>query len=251
MSQPIDTPQVAPGGAGETAVRPPLLPVERLNALAQGVVADAAGAIVSAHVAFDELTVVVSPPRIVELLTTLRDNANYRFVQLIDLCGADYPERDRRFDVVYHLLSLKLNARIRVKILTDEDTPVPSVTSVFPNADWYEREAFDMFGIFFDGHPDLRRILTDYGFHGHPLRKDFPMTGYTEVRYDEALKRVVYEPVKLPQEFRAFDFLSPWEGDHLNKPGTGYAYVLPGDERGDTPDAKPPVIDRDEKVSHG
>ena len=209
-----------------------------LDALAQGIVADAAGAVVSAHMAYGEITLVATASRIVDVLTTLRDNPSYGFVQLIDLCGADYPDRDRRFDVVYHLLSLKLNARVRIKIMTDEDTPVPSVTAVFPNADWYEREAFDMFGIFFDGHPDLRRILTDYGFHGHPLRKDFPMTGYVEVRYDEALKRVVYEPVKLNQEFRAFDFLSPWEGDATSPPGTGYRYVLPGDEKGDTPDVK-------------
>lgn len=238
MSESVDTPQVRAGGVVGGGVRPPLAPVEQLNALAQGLIADGAGAIVSAHVAFDELTLVAEARRIPEVLTTLRDNANYRFIQLIDLCGADYPERARRFDVVYHLLSLKLNARVRVKIMTDEDTPVPSVTSVFSNADWYEREAFDLFGIFFDGHPDLRRLLTDYGFHGHPLRKDFPMTGYVEVRYDEALKRVVYEPVKLPQEFRQFDFLSPWEGDHMNQAGTGYKYVLPGDERGDTPDQK-------------
>ena len=188
--------------------------------------------------AFGELTIVAPAQRIVELLTTLRDSAAFQLHQLIDLCGADYPERTRRFDVVYHLLSYTKNARVRVKVETDEDTPVPSVVSVFPNADWYEREAFDMFGIFFEGHPDLRRILTDYGFHGHPLRKDFPMTGYVEVRYDDALKRVVYEPVKLPQEFRQFDFLSPWEGDPTNKPGTGYPYILPGDEKGSTPDAK-------------
>ena len=211
---------------------------ERLQELAQGVLADSAGAAVSAHVAFDELTIVAPAQRIVELLTMLRDSPKYELHQLIDLCGADYPERRRRFDVVYHLLSYTKNMRLRIKIETDEDTPVPSITGVFCNADWYEREAFDMFGIFFDGHPDLRRILTDYGFHGHPLRKDFPMTGYTEVRYDEALKRVVYEPVKLAQEFRQFDFLSPWEGDHLNKPGTGYPYILPGDEKGSTPDAK-------------
>jgi NADH-quinone oxidoreductase subunit C len=217
---------------------PAVPPGEGLAALAQAIVADAAGAVVSAHVAFGELTLVAAPARIVELLTTLRDNRNYRFVQLIDLCAADYPDRERRFDVVYHLLSLKLNGRIRIKVMTDEETPVPSVIPVFPNADWYEREAFDMYGVTFDGHPDLRRILTDYGFHGHPLRKDFPMTGYLEVRYDEALKRVVYEPVKLQQEFRQFDFLSPWEGDHMNKPGTGYTYVVPGDVRGDTPDVK-------------
>ncbi len=216
----------------------PATPSDALATLGQALLADSAGAAVSAHVAFGELTIVAQASRIVELLTTLRDNANYRFIQLIDLCACDYPERERRFDVVYHLLSLKLNGRVRIKVMTDEDTPVPSVVSVFPNADWYEREAFDMYGVFFDGHPDLRRILTDYGFHGHPLRKDFPMTGYVEVRYDEALKRVVYEPVKLPQEFRNFDFLSPWEGDHMNKPGTGYTYVLPGDEKGDTPDVK-------------
>ena len=202
------------------------------------ILADAAGSAVSAHVAFGELTLVAPAQKIVELLTLLRDSPRFQMQQLIDLCGADYPERERRFDVVYHLLSYTKNVRLRVKVQTDEDTPVPSVTSVFINADWYEREAFDMFGIFFEGHPDLRRILTDYGFHGHPLRKDFPMTGYTEVRYDEALKRVVYEPVKLAAEFRQFDFLSPWEGDRTNQPGTGYPYILPGDDRGDTPDQK-------------
>ena len=218
-----------------TDVVPQLTPaqqaVEALQTLGQSLLADGAGAAVSAHVQFGELTLHAQANRIVELLTTLRDNPDYRFRQLIDLCGVDYPEREQRFDVVYHLLSIKQNVRVRVKIRTDEDTAVPSVTSVFPNADWYEREAFDMYGVFFDGHPDLRRILTDYGFHGHPLRKDFPMTGYVEVRYDEALKRVVYEPVKLPQEYRNFDFLSPWEGDRANLPGTGYVYGLPGDEK--------------------
>jgi NADH-quinone oxidoreductase subunit C len=150
----------------------------------------------------------------------------------VDICGVDYPERERRFDVVYHLLSLTKNHRIRVKVQTDEDTPVASVVPVYPAADWFEREAFDMYGIFFENHPDLRRLLTDYGFHGYPLRKDFPMTGYVETRYDDELKRVVYEPVKLTQEFRQFDFLSPWEGDRMNKPGIGYEYVtLPGDEK--------------------
>ncbi len=211
---------------------------DRLRELGLAILADAPGLAVSAHVAFGELTLAAPAQKIVELLTRLRDNPNYGFSLLVDLCGADYPERTRRFDVVYHLLSLTKNARVRIKVETDEDTPVPSVTSVFANADWYEREAFDMFGVFFDGHPDLRRILTDYGFHGHPLRKDFPMTGYVEVRYDEALKRVVYEPVKLAQEFRRFDFLSPWEGDRTNQPGTGYPYILPGDEKGSTPDAK-------------
>ena len=205
--------------------------IEKLGALGQAIVADGAGAALEARVEFGELNIRVSANRIIDFLTTLRDNKNYRFTQLIDLCAADYPERDQRFDVVYHLLSMTKNVRVRVTIRTDEDTPVPSVTPVFECADWYEREAFDMFGVFFDGHPDLRRILTDYGFHGHPLRKDFPMTGYVEVRYDEALKRVVYEPVKLAQEYRSFDFLSPWEGDHLNKPGTGYVYGLPGDEK--------------------
>ena len=211
---------------------------ERLADLGRAIVADSAGAAVSWHVTFGDLTIVAAAPRIVELLTTLRDSRAFELHQLIDLCGADYPERKRRFDVVYHLLSYTKNARVRIKIETDEDTPVPSVVDVFPNADWYEREAFDMFGIFFEGHPDLRRILTDYGFHGHPLRKDFPMTGYVEVRYDDALKRVVYEPTKLQQEFRMFDFLSPWEGDRTNMPGTGYPYILPGDEKGSTPDQK-------------
>ncbi len=211
---------------------------ERLAELGRAILADSAGAAVSWHVAYGELTIFAPAQRIAELLATLRDSRRFEFQQLIDLCGADYPERTRRFDVVYHLLSYTKNARVRVKVETDEDTPVPTVTNVFSNADWYEREAFDMFGIFFDGHPDLRRILTDYGFHGHPLRKDFPMTGHTEVRYDEALKRVVYEPVKLAAEFRQFDFLSPWEGDRTNQPGTGYPYILPGDEKGSTPDQK-------------
>jgi NADH-quinone oxidoreductase subunit C len=141
---------------------------------------------------------------------------------LIDICGVDYPEREQRFEVVYHLLSPRENQRIRVKCETDEKTPVPSVVAVFPAANWFEREAYDMYGIMFSGHPDLRRILTDYGFQGFPLRKDFPLTGYVEVRYDDAQKRVVYEPVKLTQEFRSFDFMSPWEGTD---------YVLPGDEK--------------------
>jgi NADH-quinone oxidoreductase subunit C len=156
----------------------------------------------------------------------LREHPELKFQQLIDLCGADYPERAHRFDVVYHLLSLTHNRRVRIKVQTDESSAVPTVTGVYPCADWYEREAFDMFGIFFDGHPDLRRLLTDYGFQGYPLRKDFPMTGYVEVRYDDEQKRVVYEPVKIT-EFRAFDFLSPWEGAQ---------YVLPGDEK--APDQK-------------
>jgi NADH-quinone oxidoreductase subunit C len=145
-----------------------------------------------------------------------------KFVSIIDITAADYPGRDKRFDVVYHLLSPSLNQRIRVKVETDEDTAVPSAVGVFPGANWFERETYDMYGVLFSGHPDLRRLLTDYGFEGHPLRKDFPVTGFVEVRYDDEQKRVVYEPVKLRQEFRDFDFLSPWEGTD---------YVLPGDEK--------------------
>jgi NADH-quinone oxidoreductase subunit C len=193
--------------------------VSDLEALGQQAVVDGVGAIAGAHLAYGELTLTAPAHRIVEALTQLRDK--FGFEQLIDLCGVDYPDRARRFDVVYHLLSLTRNVRVRVKIETDEDTPVPTITDVYPCADWYEREAFDMYGIFFEGHPDLRRILTDYGFHGHPLRKDFPMTGYVELRYDDELKRVVYEPVKAV-EFRNWDFLSPWEGAD---------YVLPGDEK--------------------
>jgi len=195
-----------------------------LGDLGQSIVANSAGAILSYDVAFGELTVNAQLNRIVEALTQLRDHPDCRFHQLIDLCGVDYPERAQRFEVVYHLLSMVKNHRIRVKVATDEDTPVPSVVPVYPVADWFEREAFDMYGIFFSDHPDLRRILTDYGFHGHPLRKDFPMTGYVEVRYDDELKRVVYEPVKIA-EFRNFDFLSPWEGAQ---------YALPGDEKAET-----------------
>ena len=177
----------------------------------------------------DELVLEVPRDDIVKVLTGLRDDTNCQFRQLVDLCGVDYPDRKERFEVVYHLLSLRQNLRIRVKVHTDEATPVPSVTGVFSSAGWYEREAWDLYGILFSGHPDLRRILTDYGFEGHPLRKDFPLTGHVEVRYDDELKRVVYEPVKLPQEFRDFDFLSPWEGS---------APVLPGDEKADKVDDK-------------
>jgi len=202
---------------------------EALAELGQTLVANSAGALTSATVAFGELNLTAQAPRIVETLGFLRDA--HQMQQLVDLCGADYPERERRFDVVYHLLSLTRNLRLRVSVQTDEDTPVPSVTSVYPNADWYEREAFDMYGVFFEGHPDLRRILTDYGFHGHPLRKDFPMTGHVEVRYDDELKRVVYEPVKAV-EWRNWDFLSPWEGVER-----GFA-PIPGDEKAGAPDAE-------------
>ena len=179
-------------------------------------------AVIGWRVERDELTVDVEPAQIQEVARTLRDDARCLFVNLLDVCGVDWPSRDKRFDVVYHLLSPKHNTRIRIKVQTDETTPVPSVVEIFPAADWFEREAYDLYGILFSEHPDLRRILTDYGFEGHPLRKDFPLTGFVEVRYDDGLKRVVYEPVKLTQEFRNFDFLSPWEGTD---------YVLPGDEK--------------------
>ena len=183
-------------------------------------------AVVGVDFPADELTLRVRREAIVKVLTFLRDDVNCQFKQLIDVCGVDYPEREDRFEVVYHLLSLTQNLRIRVKVTTDEETPIASVTDVFSAADWWEREAYDLYGIYFSDHPDLRRILTDYGFEGHPLRKDFPLTGYVEVRYDDEQKRVVYEPVKLTQEFRTFDFLSPWEGA---------AQMLPGDEKAEGP----------------
>ncbi len=193
-----------------------------LSSLGDTILATLPGKVTAAQVAFGELTVLAEAGSIVETLTVLRDDPRFQFFNFTDLCGADYPEREKRFDVVYHLLSPRLNHRIRVKVQTDEATPVPSIIEVFPAANWYEREAYDFYGMVFSGHPDLRRILTDYGFEGHPLRKDFPLTGFVEVRYDDAEKRVVYEPVKLVQEFRNFDFLSPWEGTD---------YVLPGDEK--------------------
>jgi NADH-quinone oxidoreductase subunit C len=174
-------------------------------------------------IAFGELTVASEASRLPALLTFLRDDQQCRFVCLIDICGVDHPSRDPRFDIVYHLLSPYRNLRIRVKLKTAAETPVPSVVSIFPAANWFEREAFDLYGVLFSGHPDLRRILTDYGFSGHPMRKDFPLTGEVELRWDEEAKRVVYEPVKLVQEYRHFDALSPWEGTD---------YVLPGDEKG-------------------
>jgi NADH-quinone oxidoreductase subunit C len=180
------------------------------------------GDVLSQAVAVGELTLVAKREAIISIIRFLRDDADCRFVSIVDVCGVDYPERAERFDVVYHLLSPYKNLRIRVKVTTDDQTPVPSITPVFPGADWYEREAYDLYGILFSNHPDLRRLLTDYGFDGHPLRKDFPLTGFVEVRYDEERKRVVYEPVKLAQEFRSFEYLSPWEGTD---------YVLPGDEK--------------------
>lgn len=195
---------------------------EALKELA-GYISDVRGELVSEWaIAYDELTLKTAPANIVALLTFLRDDVQCGFINFTDICGVDWPQREDRFDVVYHLMSPRQNQRIRVKLSVGVNQTVPSATSVFPGADWFEREAYDMYGILFTGHPDLRRILTDYGFEGHPLRKDFPMTGYVEVRYDDESKRVIYEPVALRQEFRNFDFLSPWEGTD---------YVLPGDEK--------------------
>ncbi|MDQ0393829.1 NADH-quinone oxidoreductase subunit C [Labrys monachus] len=195
---------------------------EVLQSIGEAVQQAFPGAVTGVVHAFDELTVTTGPDDILAVLTYLRDDAGCRFVSFIDICGADYPAREKRFDVVYHLLSPTKNARIRIKVETDEATPVPSAVGVFSGALWFEREAYDLYGILFTGHPDLRRLLTDYGFDGYPLRKDFPLTGFVEVRWDDEAKRVVYEPVRLNQEFRNFDFLSPWEGTD---------YVLPGDEK--------------------
>ncbi len=179
---------------------------------------DGMGAIVTdLSIVGDQLVAIVDREDIAKLLVFLRDDVNCQFKQLMDICGVDYPERPQRFEVVYNLLSLVHNNRVTVKVMLDDNSSIPSVSKVFSSADWWEREIWDLFGIFFSGHPDLRRILTDYGFDGHPLRKDFPLTGYVEVRYDDAQKRVVYEPVKLTQEYRDFDFLSPWEGMNINK----------------------------------
>jgi NADH-quinone oxidoreductase subunit C len=195
---------------------------EALRDLADHVAAALPHDIGETTVAKGELCFTVPRTSIVKVLTYLRDDGECQFDCLVDLCGVDYPERENRFDVVYNLLSISQNQRCRVKVETDEETPVPSATAVFSAAGWYEREAWDLYGIFFSDHPDLRRLLTDYGFDGHPLRKDFPLTGFVEVRYDDEQKRVVYEPVKLTQEFRTFDFISPWEG---------MTTVLPGDEK--------------------
>ncbi len=179
-------------------------------------------AVLGWSVAFDELTVDVAPANVVGFVETLKLDPNFKFSTLVDITAVDYPERSKRFDVVYHFLSMYRNTRIRLRLAVREEESVASIVGVHPSANWFEREVFDMYGVIFSGHPDLRRILTDYGFRGYPLRKDFPTTGYTEVRYDEAEKRVVYEPVQLVQEYRQFDFMSPWEGAE---------YVLPGDEK--------------------
>jgi NADH-quinone oxidoreductase subunit C len=199
---------------------------ETLDKLGQAIAGTLAGAVVGHSVANGELTLAATARDIVKVMTFLRDDPNCQFVNFVDVTAVDWPGRERRFDIVYHLVSPRHNRRVRIKIETDEATPVASIIDVFRGADWFEREVYDLYGVLFTGHPDMRRILTDYGFEGHPLRKDFPLTGYVEVRYDDEVKRVVYEPVRLNQEFRNFDFLSPWEG-----PGYG---PLPGDEKAKT-----------------
>ena len=197
---------------------------EGLTELGEYIAAALGAAVSEATVAHGELSLCARAEGIVKVLTFLRDDSSCQFGILIDICGVDYPERAERFDVVYNLLSLKHNQRIRVKVANDGDAAVPSAIAVYRAADWFEREAWDLYGIFFSGHPDLRRLLTDYGFEGHPLRKDFPLTGHVEMRYDEEAKRVVYEPVSLTQEFRRFDFMSPWEGTE---------YAPPADDKAD------------------
>ena len=195
---------------------------EALAELAEMIAASRPDEVEETIVAHGELTVLSTPSGLHPLIGYLRDNAACAFTTLIDITAVDWPERESRFDIVYHFLSMRQNQRIRVKAPCAETDVIRSIIDLFPSAEWYEREVFDMYGLLFSGHPDLRRILTDYGFRGYPLRKDFPTTGYTEVRYDETLKRVVYEPVQLVQEYRTFEFMSPWEGAH---------YVLPGDEK--------------------
>jgi NADH-quinone oxidoreductase subunit C len=205
---------------------------EELRELGEHIEARRPDCVLAWEVAFGGLNVTIAPSSLVSLVEFLRDDRRCRFSTLVDITAVDYPEREARFDVVYHFLSMYQNQRIRLRLAAREEDTVPSITGVHPSANWFEREVFDMFGILFSGHPDLRRLLTDYGFRGHPLRKDFPTTGYTEVRYDEVEKRVVYEPVKLVQDYRQFDFMSPWEGAR---------YILPGDEKtagGDKPAAK-------------
>jgi NADH-quinone oxidoreductase subunit C len=200
--------------------------VSKLDEFGETIKAALPGAVTGSMVAFDQLTLAVEASKIVEVVTFLRDDATCRFVSFIDVTAVDYPGRKKRFDVIYHLLSPIHNARIRLRAEADETTQVPSIIEVFPGADWFERECYDLYGVIFTGHPDMRRLLTDYGFDGHPLRKDFPVTGFVEVRYDDQEKRVLYEPVRLNQEFRKFDFLSPWEGADYP--------VLPGDEKAGT-----------------
>jgi len=195
---------------------------DKLEAISQAIAGDLADAILAQGIVRDELTVTVKASEIVRVVKFLRDDARCEFRSIIDITAVDWPSRENRFDVVYHFLSPTKNARVRIKVEVDEATPVASIIEVFPGANWFEREVYDLYGVLFTGHPDMRRLLTDYGFEGHPLRKDFPLTGFVEVRYDDELKRVVYDRVRLAQEFRNFDFLSPWEGTD---------YVLPGDEK--------------------
>ena len=195
---------------------------ETLDTLGATIVEALAPAVTEHSVAFGELTLHVEAGEIIKIATFLRDDPRCRFICIIDVTAVDWPAREKRFDVVWHFLSPTRNQRVRVKAQVDEKTAVPSIISVFPGTDWFERETYDLYGVLFTGHPDMRRILTDYGFEGHPLRKDFPLTGFVEVRWDDEQKRVVYNPVRLSQEFRTFDFLSPWEGTD---------YVLPGDEK--------------------
>ena len=195
---------------------------DTLDDLGQAIARALPGAVTGHQVALGELTVTAQAAEIIKVMTFLRDDPGCEFFAFVDVTAVDWPQREKRFDIVYHLLSPTKNCRVRVKVETDEETPVPSIITVFPGANWFEREVFDLYGVMFVGHPDLRRILTDYGFEGHPLRKDFPLTGFVEVRWDDEQKRVVYEKVRLAQEYRSFDFLSPWEGTD---------YVLPGDEK--------------------
>ncbi|MBI3676576.1 MAG: NADH-quinone oxidoreductase subunit C [Proteobacteria bacterium] len=195
---------------------------ERLTELGKHLQLALPGAVRGQSAAFEELTLEIEPGEVVRVMKVLRDDPKCQFKILVDICGVDWPQRAQRFDVVYHLLSLTNNFRLRVKLQVDEDTAVPSIVAIYAAANWFEREAFDMYGVSFTDHPDLRRILTDYGFSGYPLRKDFPLTGYVEVRYDDEQKRVVYQPVQLVQEYRDFDFMSPWEGAKT---------ILPGDEK--------------------
>jgi len=199
---------------------------ETLDKLGETIAGALSGSIIGHWIANGELTVIAVPGNITQVVRFLRDDERCQFISFIDITAVDWPARELRFDVVYHFLSPKLNRRIRVKIEVGEDTPVPSIINEFPGADWFEREVYDLYGVLFTGHPDMRRILTDYGFEGHPLRKDFPLTGFVEVRWDDEVKRVVYDKVRLAQEFRNFDFLSPWEGTD---------YPLPGDEKAKGP----------------
>ena len=212
-----------PDGHPRDIFAPAVAATEPLQELAEHIAQRQPGAVLRHHIAHGELTMQVDAAQIVDFTRFLKADPACGFSTLVDITAVDHPDRARRFDVVWHFLSMWQNQRIRLTAQVREDEMVPSIIALHPSAGWFEREVFDMYGILFSGHPDLRRILTDYGFRGHPLRKDFPTTGYTEVRYDETVKRVVYEPVQLVQEYRQFDFMSPWEGAE---------YILPGDDKG-------------------